>query len=100
MPLDDSGSLRNFPSPFAHMTGKGIELDDSGKQRGLKIPESLKFSASYWVIPNPQEALLGIHFHQDGLPTKLDYFLNSLHLVSSLGFKSWLESFQCQKERI
>lgn len=96
MPLNDSGSLRNFPSPFAHMTGKGFELHDSGKQHGLKIPESLKFSASYWMIPNPQEALLDIHFHQDGLPNEVRIFPQ----LTALGFKSWLESFQCQKERI
>lgn len=78
------------------MAGEGIKLDDSGKQRGLKIPESLKVSDCHWVIPNPQEALLGIHFHQDSLPNEVRVFPQ----LTALGFKSWFESFQGQKERI
>lgn len=52
MPLNDSGSRRNFPSPLAHMAGEGIQINDSGEQCGPKILESLKFSDCHWVISN------------------------------------------------
>ena len=88
----------SFLEETARLAGKGIELDDSGKQCGLKVPESLKFSDGHWVIPNPQEAQLGIHFPQDGLPKEVRIFPQ----LTVLGFKSWFESWFefFQKERI
>lgn len=74
MPPNDSRSLRNSSSLFALLASKGIKLDDSGEQRGLEIPESLKYSVCHWAIPNPQEALLGFHIHQDGIPKEVRIF--------------------------
>ena len=57
--------------PFSQMAGKGIVVDDPGKQRGPKIPSFLECSGCRSMIPDPQEALLGAPFRQDGLPSKV-----------------------------